>query len=454
MKIGSELVESPGRGYTMRSMKILGALLAAACLLAGCRKKADEAEETEEVTAKQDGAGEEKADQKREGDKVEPVDPKDPTLGQAVMDSPEHKKASAANSKGLALLKKKKPDKAREKFEEALALAPDHAAAAYNLAAALCLANEPEAALEPLETAFKVNYPRFGARLDGDEDFQALKESPQLDKVEAMKKLYRDAWVRALASPGAFVLAARKSKVMDETGMVAFDEDLRRGSLFFFHLATERFLPLDDGRHAAGFVLDREGQRIHVVSWTRMTAETDIVPSQFAGLRIDSLGLADLSQWSVKVPKRATGIMLSAVGGRAELRYAWYFEPEATEQWVMSDLDASGLKKKGKAEAYPTPINLADDEWEADDGTCQKRKGEPVPAGPTLFLDVFCPSEFPQARAKWSEPAVTGCVHVDAETALCSRYEKGRGDALILRKKAGEEKIVGLADGIIQLDAL
>ncbi len=438
----------------MRSMLILGAFLAAACLLCACRKKAGEEESDGVVPARQGGADEKEAAPEQEGDEAEPDAPEAPTLGQAVMDSPELKKASTANGKGLALLKKKKPDKAREKFEEALGLAPDHAAAAYNLASLLALGGEHAAAVEALESAFKASFPRFGSRLDEDEDFQTLRESPQWDKVLALKKLYKDAWVRALASPGAFVLAARKSKVMDETGMVAFDEDLRRGSLFFFHMETERFLPLDEGRNAAGFVLDRAGKRVYVLTWNRMTAETDIIPSQFAGVIIDSLSLEDFTRWSVKLPRRATGLMLSAGGGKAELRYVWYFEPEATEQWITSDLDASGLKKKGKAEAYPTPINLSDDEWEADDGTCEKRKGKPLPAGPTLFLDVFCPSEFPETPARWSEPAVMGCVHMDAETALCSRYEKGRGDALILRKKSGEEKTVGLADGIIQLDAL
>jgi hypothetical protein len=384
-------------------MRPIAALALAIVLAAGCKAKPEPAPAEPEAGLEVD---ETTGDEMQEPVK-EPV-PDGPLLGTGVVHADGGAEARRLNSVGLTMLRKDLVDRAAGKFGQALEKDPGYAAAAYNLACALARQGEHARSVEMLERAMLGAFPRFGHKIDEDRDLETLRQGAHWPGVIEKRTAIAQAWREALASPGTFVLVSEIQKLTDPYGYLIHEEDDQRGTLWFHHEASGRFLPLSSGRVAAGFVLDREAGAVHVLQWNRQIMEADTIPAQYTGISVVTVDLDDLTGTKAVVPGSATGLILYVHDGGTYLRRAWFQEALAREYWITSTIHEGTIEQVSKVETEPTPIDLCDGEWTGGDEYCASRIGEQIPAKSYLQLDTFCGSAFPEPGARWTGDGAVG----------------------------------------------
>jgi len=377
-------------------MRPIAALALAIVLAPGCKAKPEPAPEEPEASL---GVDETTGDGMREP--VKEAVPAGPLLGSEAVHGDGGAEARSLNTTGLTMLRKDLVDRAAGKFEQALEEDPGYAAAAYNLACALARQGEYERSVQMLERAMLGAFPRFGHKIDEDRDLETLRQGELWAGVIGKRTRIAQAWREALASPGTFILVSDVQKLTDPYGTLIHEEDDQRGTLWFHHEATGRFLPLSSGQVAAGFILDPEAGAVHVLQWNKQIIEMDTIPAQYTGISVVSLDLDDLTSTKAVVPGSATGLILYVHDGGTYLRRAWYKEATAREYWITSTIHEGTLEQVSKVETEPTPIDLSDGEWTGGDEYCAARIGEEIPAKSYLYLDTFCGSSFPEPETPW-----------------------------------------------------
>jgi hypothetical protein len=375
-------------------MRPITAVALATVLAAGCKTKPEPSPAEPEASLE--------VDEKTGDEMQEPVPGENgPLLGTEAVHVEGGAEARRLNSVGLTMLRKDLVGRAAGKFEQALGEDPGYAAAAYNLACALARQGEHARSVEMLERAMLGAFCRFGHKIDEDRDLETLRQSTHWAGVIEKRTGIAQAWREALASPGTFILVSEIQKLTDPYGYLIHEEDDQRGTLWFHHEASGRFLPLSSGRVAAGFVLDREARTVHVLQWNRQIMEADTIPAQYTGISVVTVDLDELTSTKAVVPGSATGLILYVHDGGTYLRRAWFKEAMAREYWITSTIHEGTLEQVSKVETDLTPIDLSDGEWTGGDEHCAARIGEPIPAKSYLQLDTFCGASFPEPEASW-----------------------------------------------------
>ena len=387
-------------------MRSVPTILLAAVLAVSCKTRT----EPPAPAPLPEGGVDEKTGDRMQEPAGEPAPP-GPPLGREtllVADGPE---ARRLNTMGLTMLRKDLVDRAGGKFEKALEKDPGYAAAAYNLSCALSRQGKLERSAEMLLTALGGAFPRFGPKVDEDRDLEPLRQSDHWSGVQEAREELAAAWREALASPGTFLLVSEPKKLLDPYGYVIREDDDQRGTLWFHHEDSGRFLPLSFGGIAAGFVLDPEAGAVHVMQWNRQIMEADTIPAQYTGISVVTVDLEELTTSKTSVPGSATGLVLYVHDASATLRRAWYQEAMAREYWITTTVHEGTLEQVSRVKTEPTPIDLSDGEWDGGDEHCAARIGEEIPAEAYLYLDVFCGSAFPGPEVEWKG---SGAVSADA----------------------------------------
>ncbi len=441
-------------------------LLACAALVIGglsasCKGKATTTGEpaVEEKAAETDEAGEEKkeaaADEAAEERKDEPKKSDLPAMGFSKLGTDDDSDAARLNKEGLSMLKKKKLDKARELFEQVLEADPEHSTAAYNLACVLARQGENGPAAQMLARALELNLPRWAMSMEKDKDLKKLQTAPEWQSVLESRQKYQSALKEIVTRPGAFVLFGRKMRIGDP-GFKDFA--YTRGDLYFFHLASQRFIPIIAERDTAGFYLDRENKKVWTIHWKDMGAETDIIPIMYEGMHLRVLELVTLQTSKIKGTGQAAAVFYMHEG-KPFFKTIEFDGAEFTETWITGEVSGEKLTNVTRRKTPVTPNSM--DEEQAGESLsknfCIKRyKKAEIPEGANpLQIDYYCAEEFPESPGKSTGMKVPGCVDVDADTRLCRMTRDVRAnDDLVLVDKGGRETVLVKAKKVLQLDVL
>ncbi len=366
-------------------------------------------------------------------------------------------KIEKVNLRGLRALREKNNTRARDLFQEALDGDRESATYAYNLAAAHSLLGDQASAAAMLKRALDGNYPRFAHWMERDADLAKLRESPEWADVQREKERSRQAWSKALTSPGGLILVGYHKLVEIRFGERP-EHDHSRGNVYFYHLATKRFLPLASDRTNVGFLVDRDSKQLVTVNWTRMHGGFEVELASLSGVSIKVLDLTTFDRQSTEIPGKVAAISVFRHDGKLMTRYSSYASGDVEEELIEAVIDGTKLKSVKSATGPLTPIldDLSDGENPDFDPTtpfCAKRYAWPLPSVPSLKIDRFCGDAFPSPPRRWSCKQDPRCADLDENYRLCSEPTKG-GVQLVVNNAKGRAWVVTEGQRVVQIDAL
>lgn len=275
-----------------------------------------------------------------------------------------------ANRDGLALHRAGEFDKARAKFEVAVAKSPDHDMARYNLACALSRLGKTQGAAQHLRLLMERDPQRFLPRIATDGDLRAVRDSDFGPALMATADAARRGLTEALAS-GLPAMLYRSSP------WVPGDDGTWRGGPLdhavgvYLH-ATKRFVALAHGGDH-GF-LDPARQAVYLADGTHCDGEVDLTWRRLSISRVSvdagaTSASLDIDRQAPTLADDRGGMKRSgrcAFADRASVRgesgdTTWIelewprTEHGATERWFV--LGADGARVAG-VETPPMSITL------------------------------------------------------------------------------------------------
>jgi len=374
---------------------------------------------------------------------VEPLGTSRPALG---------KKAIAACvepvRRAAKLMEKGKNAEARPLLESALGECPGYSAALYDLAVISTREGAQAEAADYLGKAIAANFIRYADRASADPELESLRGSQHWSDVEARLSKLRGAWSRSLSEPGAWLIFAHDVPMSMVYAGAPEAQMSWRGQLFYFHLASRRFLPIGRSRQVSGFLIDRDAKRIHLAEIRRIVS-LDCVSvdggwcfQEIRGARISTLDLEKLTlSEPAKLPNRivspnsmkiAEGYPWPAITTCEDRLLARYFlPPDPPRDLIVAELTGSETKALGVGTF-------------SDQGC----------SGPVLPLTPF------RLVRTHSTSLKRTCLQLSTEHQLCSVAEEqpGRFDTTssarkVMLQRGGSEEPLSDGPAVVQIEA-
>jgi tetratricopeptide (TPR) repeat protein len=265
------------------------AVLAALVLVCACsrdggqRREAPPVEPSASVTPDEPAReGESEDPRERAASERAPLE-----LGWSSVPGPPTRTADAHNRRGLTLHRAGDYEQSLAAFDEALAVEPDYAWARYNRACALARLGQFEPAAAELERLLRADLPRFGPRLQTDDDLAELRGSAVGTALERAHEQIAAAYLAAVAT-GVTAVVYRD---------LDWNPHVRRGLTGYEHLRLGvldpqqgRFIPLSPELPTAlGAWLDRDSKRLLVVTGEIVSADMWVVQPKDIGVHVYDL---------------------------------------------------------------------------------------------------------------------------------------------------------------------
>lgn len=464
-----------------RCFSLSAALLAVALLAASCRDKPkylpDPAGEPEypaagdeSKTAADEAGGGETAEEAASQWAPLPLGRPSPLLKQP-------KGVPALYRKGAIALKKGELEKAMENLDAALEEDPFYENALWKRARLHMKQEQREETLAVLERLLALNYVRYASLILKNQWLKDLRKNDELWKpFEEKMEAYRKVWSEAFTGPGAFFIQGRYHKV-EQTDFSGEPADLRfvRGVAMFWSKNVKRFLTIGGNYEAAGFLFDREHNKLILVTWD---SHPDAKPGALGKISTSCLDLAEVKSVgrrvalteeaeAVRLALNKEGVLLVEVVPIEETPSDSESIAKAVEKAAEEGEDSGDLKG-AEAESAESKEDQKEEEEKAKEGdsgetgeeteeeTLVKRidweKGELVDAEAAdeqewlLVLTLGSTSGPPSGSVEEVEEAPPkakrggACAWIDESSAVCFVPTKkgGRWHEIELREKGGE----------------
>lgn len=157
-----------------------------------------------------------------------------------------------------------------------------------------------------LERLLAYNFVQFAPQVERLAWLKPLRSDPGVwGPFEERMELYREAWVEALAGPGAFFIQSQYRKV-EGTDIDGEPLDLRwaRGVPVFWSKDLGRYLVIGEHTDVAGFLVDRKNNALVLVRWKPHEEAAAGLMGEVLVHRIDLLG-AEASPRSIEIADEA-----------------------------------------------------------------------------------------------------------------------------------------------------
>ncbi|MFH1436837.1 MAG: tetratricopeptide repeat protein [Pseudomonadota bacterium] len=385
-------------------------------------------------------------------------------------------KAAPANYRqGQMAFKKDDMETAAQYLDKALDLDPYYDYALQLRARIHAQEGETGQAAKLMERLVAMNYIRFAPVVSKSSWFKAVrKEGEVWEKFEQTMEAYRKVWVDALTGPGQFYIQSHYAKIEGQTDMAGEEIDLRftRGSVIFWSKNARRFLTLGDFTDVAGYLMDRERNKLTLLRWRPHEEKKPGMMGRIIVSRID-LAEAAVEAVSIDLAKEAEAVRM-AIGGKGEVFFEIVGvgeEEEAGEPAGPAEESPTGEEEKAASGEEEKEADEEEPEEEDDDDDEDEKKEPGVPASSIDWDEKKVIEGEMDADQEWTHVVTLGgtgapppksvpeatqqppkakrggaCAWIDGESAFCFEPTKKGGTWHDLYLQAGESGPVKLTE--------
>jgi hypothetical protein len=228
-----------------------------------------------------------------------------------------------------------------------------------------------------LERLLAYNHVHFAPQIRKLAWLKPLRSDPEAwGPLEERMGLYREAWVKALAGPGAFFVQSQYRKI-EGADIDGEPLDLRwaRGVPVFWSKDLGRYLVIGEHTDVAGFLVDRENNALVLVRWQPHEEGTPGLMGKVLAHRIDLLE-AEAAPRSIEIAAEAE-VIRTALDAEGNLLFT---TTSVEEEEALDDLEETVEEDVVEAEAEEALEEDEADEADEEEGVDEEEEvdGEEV----------------------------------------------------------------------------